>query len=64
MQISTDNKTWMIDVMLAVMITITDIYSRLFIVCPKSVTRESLTEAFSEFGTIENIKLPHDHITL
>ncbi|KAJ0180949.1 hypothetical protein K1T71_003034 [Dendrolimus kikuchii] len=40
-----------------------DMYSRLFIVCPKTVTEDILKEAFSEYGTIEDIKLPRDHIT-
>lgn len=38
-------------------------YSRLFIIIDKRSTETQLQEAFSKFGTIEDIKMPRDHNT-
>ncbi|XP_045761317.1 RNA-binding protein 45-like [Maniola jurtina] len=39
------------------------VYSRLFIVCDRDLKEEQFREAFSEFGTIEDIRIPCDHNT-
>lgn len=39
------------------------IYSRLFIVREKDIKEEQLREAFSQFGTIEDIRIPCNHKT-
>ncbi|XP_072935271.1 RNA-binding protein 45-like [Epargyreus clarus] len=36
------------------------VYSRLFIVCDRNSTEQDFREAFSQFGTVENIRIPHD----
>lgn len=38
-------------------------HSRLFIVCEKRYNEEDFREAFSKFGTIEDIRMPRDHRT-
>ncbi|XP_049885779.1 RNA-binding protein 45-like [Pectinophora gossypiella] len=38
-------------------------YSRLFIVCEKGLTKEHFEDAFNKFGTIEDIRMPRDHNT-
>ncbi|KAI5632023.1 RNA recognition motif domain-containing protein [Phthorimaea operculella] len=39
------------------------IYSRLFIVCDKKLVESNFRDAFSKFGTIEDIRLPRDRTT-
>lgn len=39
------------------------VYSRLFIVCDRDIREEQLREAFAQFGTIEDIRIPNDHNT-
>ncbi|KAF9408884.1 hypothetical protein HW555_011570 [Spodoptera exigua] len=38
-------------------------YSRLFIVCERRLTEEDFREAFSKFGSIEDIRIPRNHAT-
>ncbi|XP_041973758.1 RNA-binding protein 45-like [Aricia agestis] len=38
-------------------------YSRLFIVCGRSVEEEDIKEAFTEFGEIEDVRIPRDRNT-
>ncbi|GBP89441.1 RNA-binding protein 45 [Eumeta japonica] len=38
-------------------------YSRLFTVCGKQADEDTLSQAFSRFGQIEDIKIPRDHKT-
>lgn len=39
------------------------VYSRLFIVCNKHYKEQDFRDAFSKFGTIEDIRIPLDHNT-
>ncbi|CAH2239656.1 RNA-binding protein 45-like [Pararge aegeria] len=39
------------------------VYSRLFIVCDRDLKDEHFRESFSQFGTIEDIRIPCDHNT-
>ncbi|CAH2100335.1 unnamed protein product [Euphydryas editha] len=41
----------------------TPIYSRLFIVCDRGLKEEQFRNAFTEFGCIEDIRIPRDHKT-
>ncbi|XP_059060337.1 RNA-binding protein 45-like [Achroia grisella] len=38
-------------------------YSRLFVVTEKKVTEDQLRDAFTKFGTLEDIRIPRDHNT-
>lgn len=41
----------------------TPIYSRLFIVCDRGLKEEQFRTAFSEFGCVEDVRIPRDHKT-